>query len=221
MYAERSPEPGLGLVCDWTQTSVEAYAQLVVPDGCVDLIWTGDAVLVAGPDARARVAALPAGARFAGVRFRPGAAPHLLGVPAQALLDRTADLTELWGAGAQRVADEAAGDPLPALHGRLRDAGPPDPATAATMAALVRCATVREAAGRLGLSERGLHRRSLTLFGYGPKILQRVLRFQRALRLARGGTGLADVAYAAGYADQPHLAHEVRLLTGMTLGELR
>jgi AraC-like DNA-binding protein len=41
-----------------------------------------------------------------------------------------------------------------------------------------------------------------------------VLRFQRALRLARAGEPLADAAFAAGYADQAHFAHEVRALAG-------
>jgi AraC-like DNA-binding protein len=74
--------------------------------------------------------------------------------------------------------------------------------------------SVRDVADRLGLSERQLRRRSLAAFGYGPKTLQRVLRFQRALRLARAGEPLADAAFAAGYADQAHFAHEVRALAG-------
>ncbi|MFD0886505.1 helix-turn-helix domain-containing protein, partial [Streptosporangium algeriense] len=65
-----------------------------------------------------------------------------------------------------------------------------------------------------------LHRRSLRAFGYGPKTLQRVVRFQRALRLARRGTALAEVALASGYADQSHMANEVRRLAGVSLGGL-
>ena len=65
-----------------------------------------------------------------------------------------------------------------------------------------------------------MRRRSLAAFGYGPKTLQRVLRFQRALGLARSGMALADVAQAAGYADQPHLANEVRVLAGMPVRAL-
>ncbi|MFC7644350.1 helix-turn-helix domain-containing protein [Streptosporangium lutulentum] len=75
-------------------------------------------------------------------------------------------------------------------------------------------------AWELGLGERQLHRRSLRSFGYGPKMLQRVVRFQRALRLARLGVTPAEVAVASGYADQAHLANEVRRLAGMSLSRL-
>jgi AraC-like DNA-binding protein len=226
MYREWSPEPGLGLACVWTRTSAAAGAQLVVPDGCMDIIWSADGVQVAGPDTRGRAARLPAGARLVAVRFRPGAAPHVLGSPAEALRDRMVDLTELWGAEGRRVADEAAaGDPAAVLQravaGRLRRAGPPDPAVAAIAGTLARCTDVGAAAERLGMGDRRLRRRCLAVFGYGPKTLQRVLRFQRALRLARSGVPFADVAAVAGYADQAHLAHEVRDLAGVPLGELR
>ncbi|WP_143615380.1 helix-turn-helix domain-containing protein, partial [Streptomyces sparsogenes] len=65
-----------------------------------------------------------------------------------------------------------------------------------------------------------LHRRSLAAFGYGPKTLARVLRLNRALDAARAGTAFAEVAALAGYADQAHLAREVKALTGVPLGRL-
>jgi AraC-like DNA-binding protein len=79
---------------------------------------------------------------------------------------------------------------------------------------------VRQFAEHIGLSERQLRRRSLAAFGYGPKTLQRILRFRRAVALARRGVPFVDVAVDAGYADQPHLAREVRELAGVSLGEL-
>jgi len=71
----------------------------------------------------------------------------------------------------------------------------------------------------LGMSERTLRRRSLEAFGYGPKTLHRILRFQRFLRMARStssGKSLAQLAMDAGYADQSHLSREARELAGMT-----
>jgi transcriptional regulator GlxA family with amidase domain len=79
---------------------------------------------------------------------------------------------------------------------------------------------VADVATRVGLSERQLNRRSLASFGYGPKVLLRVLRLQRALRLARSGMSLAQVAVTAGYGDQAHLAHEVFALTGRNASQL-
>ncbi|NED34808.1 helix-turn-helix domain-containing protein, partial [Streptomyces sp. SID8499] len=67
---------------------------------------------------------------------------------------------------------------------------------------------------------RTLHRRALAAFGYGPKTLARVLRLQRALRLARAGVPYAACAARAGYADQAHLARDVKELAGRPLGRL-
>lgn len=80
--------------------------------------------------------------------------------------------------------------------------------------------SIAATADRLGLSARQLHRRSLTAFGYGPKTLARVLRLQRALALARAGVPFAETAARSGFADQAHLARDVRELAGMPLGEL-
>ncbi|MFD2354886.1 helix-turn-helix domain-containing protein [Nonomuraea ferruginea] len=103
---------------------------------------------------------------------------------------------------------------------RLRRTPPPDPAAPAAAAALRRGGSVREVAWELGLSERQLHRRSVASFGYAPKTLQRIVRFQHALRLARSGVPLAEVAAVVGYADQAHLSRDVRRLSGVTLSRL-
>jgi transcriptional regulator GlxA family with amidase domain len=67
----------------------------------------------------------------------------------------------------------------------------------------------------LGVSERTLHRRDLPALGYGPATLGRVLRLQRAVGLARSGVPWADVAARSGFADQAHLARDVRALAGV------
>jgi transcriptional regulator GlxA family with amidase domain len=73
---------------------------------------------------------------------------------------------------------------------------------------------------------RRLRRRFAAAVGYGPKTFQRVLRLQRALRLAGGNArpraslSLAMIAVAAGYADQAHMSRELRALTGRSPGAL-
>jgi AraC-like DNA-binding protein len=58
--------------------------------------------------------------------------------------------------------------------------------------------------------------------GYGPKLLQRVLRFQAFLAACGDAApGLAELAVEAGYADQAHLGRETRALAGLTPTELR
>jgi AraC-like DNA-binding protein len=80
---------------------------------------------------------------------------------------------------------------------------------------LVRPGTrVESLADDLGLSERQLRRRFHAAAGYGPKTLQRVLRFRRFL--AGGEPDLARAALDAGYADQSHLTRECVRLAGRT-----
>ncbi|MET7984937.1 helix-turn-helix transcriptional regulator [Streptomyces sp. NPDC005281] len=234
MYAERASRlPGAVL---WSRVvagpapdggaTPESASRAVLPDGCMDLLWTEGRLLVAGPDTRAHVPAGVSGG-WAGVRFRPGTAPGYLGVPANELRDRRVELTDLWPAAeVRRIAAriDAAADPVDALEEvallRAAEAPAPDPLLRDVVSALDAGRPVAETADRLGLGARQLHRRSLAAFGYGPKTLARILRLQRALALARDGVPFAETALRAGFADQAHLAREVRELTGATLGEL-
>jgi AraC-like DNA-binding protein len=98
--------------------------------------------------------------------------------------------------------------------------GDTDPAVTAIAARLRDGASVTATAAAVGLSARQLHRRCMDAFGYGPKTLARVLRLDRAVTLARAGTPFATVAASTGYADQAHLAREVKALTGVSLTAL-
>jgi AraC-like DNA-binding protein len=332
------------VACVWAQQAGgEPHVQRVVPDGCVDVLLFGADLQVAGPDTRAMLARLAAGTRITGVRFRPGQAPGVLGLPLDALRDQRVPMGELWGDAAARIGAEVAAavtaedsarragawpdegsvrgvgpesaeeavrpaGPGPdegpvrsarqgaddgsvrgagqgAAEGSVRGVGPEsaeeavrragagsdegavrgaaagfgglgagaarllerlvlaygdgpaDPAVAATARALCPGGGLPGVAGvagvadgfprvagvadELGLSERQLRRRCLTAFGYGPKTLQRVVRFQRALRAAREpGAEIAGVAYRFGYADQAHLSRDVRALAGVPLTSL-
>ncbi|MEU3462096.1 helix-turn-helix domain-containing protein [Streptomyces sp. NPDC006733] len=228
MYQERLSRVAGAVL--WTRTvgAAEGGPYRVLPDGCMDVIWRDGELIVTGPDTRAHVARTPAGARFAGLRFAPGRGPAVLGVPANELRDLRVPLDAVWpGATARRIAERIgdAADPGRALEDALTGAVPgpgpgADPLLAATASRLASGGSVAAAARAAGLGERQLHRRSLAAFGYGPKTLARVLRLQRALELARRGTPFAEVAAAAGYADQAHLARDVKALAGVPLGEL-
>jgi AraC-like DNA-binding protein len=194
-----------------------------MPDGCIDLVWADGDLFVAGPDTVAHDA--PAKPAYVGVRFHPGWAPGLLGVRAEEVRDALVPLDALWGAAeARRLTDAAAEAPVAALTAavrrRLDRSGPPDPVVRGLVRALAGGHSVSAAAARVALSPRHLHRRSLAWFGYGPKTLARVLRFGRALDLARSGRPAASVAATVGYADQAHLAREVRALAGVPLTSL-
>ncbi|MBL1084088.1 helix-turn-helix transcriptional regulator [Streptomyces actinomycinicus] len=224
MYAERASRLAGAVV--WTNSPSGADGRPVLPDGCMDLLWSEGRLLVAGPDTRPHVPRGPARS-WAGVRFFPGTAPTLLGVPAHELRDRRVELADLWPAARVRGLRDrvtAAVDPASALEDLALDLAAQAPAPDPLLRRLVECLDegrpVSATADELGIGARRLHRRCQAAFGYGPKTLARILRLQRALALARSGTPYAETAIRAGYADQSHLARDVRQLTGMPLGEL-
>jgi AraC-like DNA-binding protein len=171
------------------------------------------------------------GATVVGVRFHPGAAPEVLGVPAFELSGHTVELTSIWGkrAGvlAERLAEADSATKVTELieselTARVDGRRGRDSVAAATLAALRREPSIdmRRIAADLFVSDRQLRRRCRAAFGYSAKTMQRVLRFQRFLALSSwnpGETeaGVGRLAWAAGYADQPHLTRECVALTGL------
>jgi AraC-like DNA-binding protein len=85
---------------------------------------------------------------------------------------------------------------------------------------LVRAAATGTPRQQLGIGDRQLRRRFLDAVGYGPKTLERILRFQRFLRLAGADPDLARLAVEAGYADQAHLTRECTRLAGLPPAQL-
>jgi AraC-like DNA-binding protein len=227
MYQERAARlPGAVV---WTRTEAAVEDVRVLPDGCMDLIWTstGD-LFVAGPDTVAHLHATEPGRVLTGLRFAPGVAPFVLGMAAHELANGRVGLDQLWRpADARQVADRLAGSRLPGrvleavAEERLRDR---DKVGLVILGEVVRHLrarrSVRSVAAAVGMSERQLRRRSIEAFGYGPKTLARILRAQRAIALARSGEALTEVAFRAGYADQAHLARDVRALAGIPLTQL-
>lgn len=208
----------------WTRTA-EGGEFRILPDGCMDLMLIDDDLYVAGPDSRAWTGSAPRGTRYAGVRFAPGAAPEFLGVPAHDLLNELVPLADVWSPNrSRRLLDRirTAPDRATALDVEVAQLieAPADRLAAhivnSVRSGLLRgTAGVSRLAGTIGLSERQLHRRCLDAFGYGPKMLDRVLWMNVALDHARTGLPLADVAMITGYADQAHLTRDVKALTGL------
>ena len=83
-------------------------------------------------------------------------------------------------------------------------------------------ADVRTVARELSISDRQLRRRFHTAVGYGPKTLERVLRFRRFVNaIDDGRADLAALAFDVGYADQAHLTREATRLAGAAAGGVR
>ncbi len=229
-YAEYAPSPVLALwmECMWERQGTGDSVR-VLPDGCIDVIWIeGLGAQVAGPNTVAFMAAPPAGAHVVGARLRPGAAAALLDViEPEALRDArppAAEALGTFGAGLEDTMAQAA-NPMARLHevllARAGHAPKPDPLVREAVIRLRRPgARVAPLAGSLGVSERQLRRRVAAAVGYGPKLLTRVLRLQRALAAARAGDELARAALEAGYADQAHFSSDCRTLAGGSPGRL-
>ncbi|MDA8370169.1 MAG: helix-turn-helix domain-containing protein [Nocardiopsaceae bacterium] len=228
MYRERTSPQVFGAVVWYGTSPGESRTQRVLPDGCMDLIWIGGTLLVAGPDTTAHLAEWVPGRDYVGLRFAPGTAPAVLGVPAHELRDQRVPLADMWPAArVRRLTDQLAhtadaGAVLEEVAVRRLGENPPGdaPVLSAIVDRLRAGSAVAATAQATGLSERQLHRRCLAAFGYGPKTLARILRMNRALGMVRAGVPIASAAAAAGYADQPHLTREVKILAGAPITEL-
>ena len=108
---------------------------------------------------------------------------------------RAALVAEVLGAAEARAAPEVrhAHDRLVATGGAVR---------------------VERLAQETGWSRRHLTARFREEVGMTPKAFGRLVRFERATALLRGGAGLAEAAYACGYSDQPHMNRDFRALYG-------
>jgi AraC-like DNA-binding protein len=220
-YREFRPPPPLrGLVeCAWRSDASGATVR-ILPDGCMDLIAMdgpgSEEIVVAGPDTTANVARHRP-EPLVGLRFRPGALPRLLGVPAHELQDQRVPLADLRDARGSlvAVATELADEP------RSSETTPWSmPLLTEITGGLARGASVADLARATGWSSRTLQRQCRAVYGYGPATLRRILRFRRAVGLMRQGHALADVSAHAGYADQSHLHREAREFSGLSLSTL-
>ena len=236
-YREKAPVAPLrrDFRCAWTNSIPNDHvgAISVVPDGCVDLVWQDGALHVAGPDLTAATPVMRPGTTIVGVRFQPGAAKNWLGLPMSEIVGLQVDLADLWGGRAReishRIGDESTAnersDILQTELVRLRADNEAPARDAAAVFNLLQhdpaaepCNKLSIILDRLDTSPRTLRRRCHEHFGYGPKTLDRILRFQRLLALAirSPNTRLAGMAYEVGYADQAHMSREIRELVGLS-----
>ena len=236
-YRELAPSRDLHalVACRWMRIAPEDSAStttLILPDGCVDLIWRDGELVLAGLDRSANPTPVPSGMTILGLRLRPGVAGAVLGMPASEVVDERLPLQDVLGEEATKltelIGDGAEGAVFEHLEGlvasRLREARPDPLVLAATRRLGFPGSRVEWLADALGISDRQLRRRFHTAVGYGPKILDRVLRFRRfvshAQAVSAGEIDLARLAADLGYADQSHLTRDCVRLSGMTPGRL-
>jgi AraC-like DNA-binding protein len=217
--------------CTWERhgSPGERPDVLVLPDGCADLIWRGAELRLAGPDSEAFTSPVAPGESIAAIRFRPGWAGAALGWRMADLRGVRTPLADVWGADAAVLAERLALASGAAeqralleaeVRGRLSRVELPDRVVPAAVGRLgLPGSRVGSLSDELGISERQLRRRFDDAVGYGPKTLDRVLRFRRFVERADGVAGgsedLARLAAELGYADQAHLSRDSVRLSGM------
>jgi len=162
------------------------------------------------------------------VDLSPLAARALLGVPMREL-DALVDLDDVLGPEASRLVERLADAPGwdarfdvldRAIGRRLEEAARPSPDAEWAWRLLHEAGgglRIGELAAELRCSRRHLAAVFRDHVGPPPKTVARIMRFRRVLgHLERDPGGLAAIAQACGYADQPHLNRDFRELAGTT-----
>ncbi|TKT79396.1 helix-turn-helix domain-containing protein [Aquamicrobium sp. LC103] len=164
------------------------------------------------------------------VNFTPPGARRFFRFPLSELADRMVPLDDLADRDLLRLSDRLGEEAdwetrfdiaEDFLETRLRTAPLACAATGRAYARIVASGgrvTMARIAEEAGWSRKHLAGRFREEIGCAPKAVARIVRFNRAQALASGGRerGWADIAAAAGYADQAHLVREFSELAGAT-----
>jgi AraC-like DNA-binding protein len=156
-----------------------------------------------------------------GAAFTPGGASAFFAAPATELRDLHVELAELWRDGAD-LRDRLLEARHPAAMLEVLEAmlvahliKPADPMIDAACRALDRGIAVATIVDRAGMPRARFARRFAAGVGLSPKRFMRVRRLGHVLACAERSESWAEIAAGCGYADQAHLIHEFRELTGL------
>jgi AraC-like DNA-binding protein len=223
-----------------------------IPDAATSLVFRTDAagrsdLVVIGPQTRAGYYAGKDVPTCVRLRLRPGRARPLLDVTPRDLVDRTANLADLWGGPATtlvRRLERAGGEPElivawlgAALLARVPEQSRLDRSELAVSATMAVAAQRRldSVAREVAVSERHLRTLFETEVGVSPKHFARIQRLRRVLAATGrqpvngagphagpgatfSGGGWAGVARDAGFYDQAHLTTDFRAMMGVPPG---
>ena len=201
----------------WSDESTSGTMR-ILPDGCADVVFDPRGAFVVGAMTRPlRIDAAESVGAF-GIRFRPGRAAIALQAPLTLLTDARVplrDVTKRFPAIDHRSIENVES----ALRSLLSDAKADPRVDAAVHAIIGSCgrASIESVAAAAGVSRQHLARAFAHHVGVSPKTFARVMRFRRAIAIARGGReGWAELAEELGYFDQSHLIADFREFAGET-----
>ena len=222
----------------WQVPPGEVYTQRVLRYPVCLLVVTDDYARFYGPAGGLAGTPLSGSGWAAGVMFEPAAGALLTGGDVAGWLDTDAELAEVFGRPGEVLADRIrtimAPDPVArqaqsgavdSYHDFLRGYLPVDEQgllvneVVAYVEDNPEVTRVGDVCAHFGIGERSLQRLIRHRVGLTPKWLVRRRRIQDATwRLRTGATTVAAVAADLGYADEAHLHHDFRRVTGMTPG---
>lgn len=168
-----------------------------------------------------------------GAQVRPAGLAGLFDLPAGEVAGLAVPLDSLWPGFAEALQTLAwhrrvLHDPVrrlalfeQALQARLRERPVTDAMAEWAWRRIAAGASVGEVQRASGWSHASFARRYRAACGLMPKQHAMVMRFQQALAAGARGRPWAEVAAAAGYADQAHLNRDFHRLAGMAPGEVR
>ena len=192
----------------------------VPPDGTTNLalIRADDGNLyprLIGPALAAFTVPVTAGWHYTGLRLRPEMARAVTGAAPRTgrmdLLDAEGQLAPLWR-DLLRLMDEGACDWTETI-GCFGMTGPADHVVGDAVDLLIDSGgiiPVARLAAMSGLGERQFRRRFHAATGIPPKQFADVQRVRRALVLGLDDPDWAGIAHESGFADQPHLARDIK-----------
>jgi AraC-like DNA-binding protein len=250
-YQEHAPLPELArhVRCIWTlEGVVDAGAgapppQVIVPDGCAELVLNVASVVTQVVDGARRpqprrslvgelrrpVALEQHGAiRLLGVRFAPSALRVFFREQACRLVDRVLDVDDLVQVEARTELSSLCSEESIArrvlrlqlwLRARLRESLVDDRIMRAAVVAIDArdgLVSIDNLAGALSLSRRQLERLFKEQMGIPPKAYAKLKRFRRASDLIAQGSSIVGAALEGGYVDQAHLTRAFREYAGTT-----
>ncbi len=224
-----------------TQPLTNSTQEKILPDGCTEIIFNlaerfqrfhvngtiekQPRVIVVG-QMRQHVAIAPTGSvRLFGIRFKPSGAFPFLRLPLHELTDQILNAAEMWRGFVNELEErlhnahsfpEKIRQAEIVLLRRLQLKG--DRAVEVLVDRIIASEGMRsvtELAHDLGLSTRQLERGFQIHVGLSPKLLARIIRFQKVFKaIEENPHGWSNVALSCGYYDQAHLIHDFKAFSG-------
>lgn len=226
-YREIAPHPRLApfVECYWFSRGA-GPAFVVLPDGCIDFHFDRSARLVGAMTRPLDVDACT-DRDVVAVRFRPGGAHPFVRAPLDGFTDADVELAaidrELGELGRTATSEREPVMRLQHVEAWLLARLPHrrEPVDASLAASLHDGGfRVEHAAAAANVSRQFFSRAVRARTGLPPKVLARIVRVRAVLDDATGASA-AQLALRHGFADQAHLARDVRDLTGCSLSHWR